>query len=182
MCKTHLPTATPSHQPRMPDIHPLNGDLNICTYNTRSLNDTRLDAFIEELCPSNPESKSIKWDVIGLCKTKLKETFTQKTIKGHLLLNNGVEAEETASKGVGFLVQQSHIKSTIEFKPISPRLAMIRLKAKNNNLTIIQVYAPTSAHGNADQKNKNEEETDSFYDELQILVNSTVKRDTLIIW
>ena len=97
----------------MSSKHPLKGDLNICTYNTRSLNDDRLDAFIEELCPSNSNIKSIKWDIIGLCETKLKDTFTQKTIQNHLLFNSGVKPDKTASKGVGFLVHQRHIKSII---------------------------------------------------------------------
>ena len=152
MSKTLYHTAHPPHHCGKSSTHPLKGDLNICTYNTRSLNDDRLDAFIEELCPSDSNIKSIKWDIIGLCETKLKDTFTQKTIQNHLLFNSGVKPDETASKGVGFLVHQCHTKSIIEFNPISLRLAMLRLKAKHNNMTIIQVYAPTSPHGNAEQR------------------------------
>ena len=96
-------------------------------------------------------------------------------MKDHILLNNEVNIDETASKGVGFLVQQKHSNSIaiIELKPILSRLDMIRLKAERNNLTFIHMYAPTSAHESTEQKNKNENEMDSFSDDLQNLFNKT---------
>lgn len=58
---------------------------------------------------------------------------------------------------------------------------MLKLKSRNKNVIIIQVYAPTSPHGSAEQQQKNEDETNIFYDELQHLVDSNAKRDELLI-
>ena len=44
---------------------------------------------------------------------------------------------------------------------------------KTTAITIIQVYAPNTANS--------EEEVDDFYDQLQIAINQTSKRDLLIV-
>ena len=44
--------------------------LNICTYNTRTINDLNEDSLEIML----HEIKDIKWDIIGLAETKMKES------------------------------------------------------------------------------------------------------------
>ena len=48
-------------------------------------------------------------------------------------------------------------------------------------MTLIQAYAPISPHGSKEQRQKNEDEIDSFYDELQSAVDSIPNRDELIL-
>ena len=53
------------------------------------------------------------------------------------------------------------------------RMISVRLQGKPFNITVIQVYAPTS--------NAEEAEVDGFYEDLQDLLELTPKRDVLFI-
>ena len=59
------------------------------------------------------------------------------------------------------------------FNPINERLATIRLQATPFNISIIQVYAPTTDH--------TDEETELFYNELQDSISQISKKDILVI-
>ena len=58
-------------------------------------------------------------------------------------------------------------------QPVSSRLISIRLRAVPFNITIIQVYAPTSGHDNS--------EVDHFYQQLQETIDKTPKKDILVV-
>ena len=64
-------------------------------------------------------------------------------------------------------------KSLIGYKPVNDRILTIRLLGQAKNITLIQVYAPTSA--------ASEEEMDEFYDTLQNEVDNKESQDILII-
>ena len=53
------------------------------------------------------------------------------------------------------------------------RMIYVRLQGKPFNITVIQVYAPTS--------NAEEAEVESFYEDLQDLLELTPKKDVLFI-
>ena len=117
---------------------------NICTYNVRSssdINEHALDTMLSE-------SKFFKWDVIGLCETKIKEAEISETVEGHLLFTagNGV----TRRNGVGFLVHQSIIRYIESFENYSDRLCKITLKLKECKIVLVQVYMPTSTSSDQD--------------------------------
>ena len=63
------------------------------------------------------------------------------------------------------------MKSVIGCRPVSSRLMTVRLRASPFNITIIQVYAPTSSYDDS--------EVDELYRELQSLVDQTPKQDNL---
>ena len=65
------------------------------------------------------------------------------------------------------------MKSVIGCRPISSRLMTVRLRASPFNITIIQVYAPTSSYDDSD--------VDEFFRELQSLVDQTPKQDILVV-
>ena len=126
--------------------------LDICTYNVRTLHtDEHLDCF------SNDE-KDIKWDITGLCKTKLSNVFVEAVKNNHYLYNSGVKENKRRRNGVRFLVKNNYVS---EFKPISDRIAMMKIRGKYNKLRIIQAYPPTSKHADEDIEN--------FYCKLQML-------------
>ena len=56
---------------------------------------------------------------------------------------------------------------------LSSRLISFRLGADPFNMTIIQVYAPTSGHDDS--------EVDHFYQQLQETTDQTPKKDILVI-
>jgi exonuclease III len=61
----------------------------------------------------------------------------------------------------------------IGFEPYNERLCKLRIKGKYNNITLINVYAPTEDH--------TEETKEHFYDNLQYLLDKIPKNDTVII-
>ena len=81
--------------------------------------------------------------------------------------------EDKHEQGVCFLVHKDIVKSVIGCRPISSRLVTVRLRAVPFNITIIQVYAPTSSYGDS--------EVDEFNRELQSLVDQTPKQDILVV-
>ena len=60
----------------------------------------------------------------------------------------------------------------MEYRPVSDRLIMARFNCQPVNVTIIQVYAPTS--------DSEEEVCDKFYKELQQCINQAKRQDILI--
>ena len=53
-------------------------------------------------------------------------------------------------QGVGFLVHKDIVKRVIGCRPISSRLVTVRLRSSPFNITIIQVYAPTSSYDDSE--------------------------------
>ena len=90
---------------------------------------------------------------------------------GHRVYFSGKEFKH--EQGVGFLVHKDIVKSVMGCRPISSRLMTVRLRASPFNITIIQVYAPTSSYDDS--------EVDEFYREFQSLVDQTPKQDILVV-
>ena len=76
-------------------------------------------------------------------------------------------------QGGGFLVHKDIVESVIGCRPVSRRLITVRLRAGPFNITIIQIYAPTSSYDDS--------ELAEFYRELQSLVDQTPKQDILVV-
>ena len=58
-------------------------------------------------------------------------------------------------------------------RPVSSRLITIRLRAVPFNITIVQVYAPTSEY--------DDNEREAFYDQLQNVIDQTLKKDIHVV-
>ena len=59
------------------------------------------------------------------------------------------------------------------YEPISDRVLVVRLKAKPRNITMIQVYGPTTA--------AMDEEMERFYQDLYQAVKQVPKGDMLLV-
>ncbi|XP_076454867.1 uncharacterized protein LOC143289703 [Babylonia areolata] len=81
--------------------------------------------------------------------------------------------EKKHEYGVAFIVRKETAGSVISCTPVSSRLITIRISAKPHNLTIIQVYAPTTDHG--------DEETEEFYEQIDSIIATVPKKDMLIV-
>ena len=75
--------------------------------------------------------------------------------------------------GVGFLVNKNTKDSIIECMPVSERIIAIRVAGKPVNMTVVQVYAPTS--------DCSDEEIDDFYETLEKLLRSVSRKDILVV-
>ena len=138
--------------------------MNICNYNTRTLNDNNLDILLNEI-------ENINWDIIGLSETKIPKTEVTTTNKDHLLFTSGNQIQKR--NGTGFLVHKKLKDHVIDFNPISDRIAVLKLKTKVSKIIIIQTYFPTTQHP--------DEEVEEIYNTIQDIIDRTPTRDTLII-
>ena len=109
----------------------------------------------------------------GLSETKLKGCFKENLKYKHLLFNSGVPETSRKFGGVGFIVHKEHKDNILEFKAISERLALLKVKGKSNNQVYIQCYAPTSTYS--------DEDVESFYNSLQDAIDQTANRDDLFV-
>ena len=75
--------------------------------------------------------------------------------------------------GVGFTLDEEHVKSLKGFWTLSDRVCMIKLDAKPLDINIIQVYAPTS--------DSNDVEHEKFYSELETAMKQCKSTDNTII-
>ena len=59
------------------------------------------------------------------------------------------------------------------YDTVSDRIVSVRFRGKKVNISIVQVYAPTST--------ASEEEHESFYNELQCTIDKTPKGDVVMV-
>ena len=124
--------------------------LNICTYNVRTLKDPEKEKELEQ------KLIGFKWDIIGLSETRKKGEQLKQLQSGHVLYTIG---ENESVGGVGFLVNKNIKDRVIEYEGESSRVTSLTLKVNSKyQLQVIQVYAPTSSH--------NDEEVEELYEEI----------------
>ncbi|XP_062826063.1 craniofacial development protein 2-like [Anolis carolinensis] len=81
--------------------------------------------------------------------------------------------EEHRRNGVAFIINNKVAKAVLGYNPKNERIISIRVQGKPFNITVIQIYAPTTAVKKA--------EVDQFYEDLQHLLDNTPKRDIIFI-
>ena len=70
-------------------------------------------------------------------------------------------------------VQERLTESVINYSMISSRIISIRVKAKPINITIIQVYAPTTHYS--------DNEIEDFYETIEKVIHDSPRKDFIII-
>ena len=108
---------------------------------------------------------------MGLCEMRWKNFGEMSTDDGHKVYFSG--EEDRHDYGVGFLVRKDVVDAILGCRPVSSRLISIRLRAAPFNITIIQIYEPTSGHDDS--------EVDHFYQQLQETIDQTPKKDILVV-
>ena len=81
--------------------------------------------------------------------------------------------DELHREGVAIILKKGADRSLLEWKPINSRLIKARLKGKQNNLTLIQCYAPTN--------DSEDDLKDNFYLRLQAEIEQVPMQDLIII-
>ena len=77
------------------------------------------------------------------------------------------------SKGVAIMVNKRVQNAVLGYNLKNDRMISVHLQGKPFNITVIQVYAPTS--------NAEEAEVERFYEDLQDLLELTPEKDVLFI-
>jgi len=90
----------------------------------------------------------------------------------YTLLYSGSEGK-TGQLGTGFMISAAMKKCLLEFEPQSNRVCKIRIKGKFRNVTLISAHAPTNE--------KEEQEKESFYENLEDVYNRIPRYDMVII-
>lgn len=117
------------------------------------------------------ELAGYQWDIVGLAETRWTGMGETRTNGGNKIWFSGHDSKH--QHGVAFIVNKKTIGSVLGCAPLSCRLISIRLSAKPNNITIMQVYAPTTDYDDQD--------IEEFYEQLEKAIKSTPKKDILII-
>ena len=134
-------------QQASPDRHPatacINRSIRIGNWNVRTLNQV---GKVENLLR---EQERMKVSIMGISEMRWKGAG--KAIHGdYTIIHSG---GTKAMYGVGLMFDKNVAKCISGFWAISDRVLLVKLKAKPFDLSVIQVYAPTS---NADQKTKDQ--------------------------
>ena len=74
---------------------------------------------------------------------------------------------------MAFIVWKEVVGSVVMCTPISSRLISIQVSVRLHNITVIQVYIPTSNHDN--------EEVKQFYEQLYSIIAKIPKKAILIV-
>ena len=93
-------------------------------------------------------------------------------MSGETVLYSGRDYE-LHREGVAIILKKGADRSLLEWKPINSRLIKARLKGKQNNLTLIQCYAPTN--------DSEDDLKDNFYLRLQAEIEQVPMEDLIII-
>ncbi len=125
--------------------------INIGTWNVRSLLGTgNADLLVNEM-------NRLGWDIVGLAELRWKGQCVLNLKDGCKILFSG--ANEQGQAGVGFVLSDNAYQSMLSFHAINERIISIRCRGQGPNITLIQVYAPTSSYS--------DEDIEDFYSTLQ---------------
>ena len=137
--------------------------IRVGTWNVRTLYESgKLDNVKQEM-------RRLEMNILGICESRWtgNNEFISDEFK---VLHAGGGKHE---RGVAMVLDQQISKSLLGWCPFSDRVMLVRLKGKQTNIAIIQVYAPTST--------SSEEAIDEFYEVLEKARTQCKSTDVTII-
>ena len=114
------------------------------------------------------EMKRFRYDIIGI--SEVRWTGKGETSAGDFIWSG---EEKLHMKGVGFLLSAQAKRALIGYNPVSSRIISARFEAVPFNITVIHVYAPTSA--------SSDEDIEAFYSDIEGTLAKTGKSDVIIL-
>ena len=115
--------------------------------------------------------KRYRWDILGFAEVKWTGFGKTTTDGGRKIWCCGEDSKH--QYGLAFIVWKGVVGSIISCTPISSKLISIRSSAGPHNITVIQVYAPTSHH--------EDEKVEQFYEQLDSVIAKAPKKDILVV-
>ena len=139
----------------------------ICSYNPQSISDSNQqdrDIMMQEL-------EGMKWDIVGLPASQIKESGIEVLPQGHYLFTSGNDTSRT--NGVSLLVHKRIIPAVCDFKALSDRLASLTIQGEENKIVLIVAYFPTCSHS--------DEDVNELYNKIQATVDKIPQRDFVFL-
>ena len=135
----------------------------IGNWNVRSMNQGKLEVVKQEMARVNV-------DILGISKLKWTGTSEFNSDDHYIYY---CRQESLRRNGVAIMVNKRVRNAVLGCNLKNDRMISVRFQGKPFNITVIQVYAPTS--------NVEEAEVEWFYEDLQDLLELTPKKDVLFI-
>ncbi|BHF65219.1 hypothetical protein SprV_0200822900 [Sparganum proliferum] len=144
--------------------------LGIGCWNVR----TFLDPGTQSLTARSLDQSNV--DVCCLSEVRLPDSGSREIkipgVESHFTLCHSGAGDSSGRHCVAFALSQQADPTLLAWGLVSDRMAYVRLKGHFTNISIISVYAPTSAAEQCDKE--------AFYSQLQALVERLPRRDLLI--
>ena len=134
-------------------------------WNVRTLNQSG------KLAQATKEFDTYNLDMLGMSEVRWKGYDRRHLASGHLFLYSG--RNDRHEEGVGLLISRKLSKALIGWTPLGPRLLKARFNSKFIKLTVVVCYAPHNQR-DADEK-------DDFYQQLQAAVETVPAHDMLLV-
>ena len=135
----------------------------IGTWNVRSMNQGKLEVVKQEMARVNV-------DILGISKLKCTRMGEFNSDECYIYYCG---QESLRKNGVAIMVNKKVWNAVLEYNLKNDRMISVRFQGKPFNITVIQVYTPTSS--------AEESEVERFYEDLQDLLELTPKKDVLFI-
>jgi endonuclease/exonuclease/phosphatase family metal-dependent hydrolase len=143
-------------------------NVRVGTWNVRTLFQA---GKLDQVCR---EMDRMKMDLLGMQEVRWNQSGENRTRDGKLFLYSGMpEEDDDHIYGVGLLLSRRMQSSLLEWNPVSERLMIARIKAKNRNISVVVSYAPT--------EDSSAEDKEAFYDVLDGVLERIPKRDVTLL-
>ena len=138
--------------------------VRIATWNVRSMGLGKLKMITSE-------AKRYDLKVLGIAEHRWAREGHFRPQDGGMMIYSG--GKSAGMCGVGFYLSSDMEKALMGYNPVNERIVLVRIRSRQRNLTIIQVYAPTTQ--------ADDEEIEAFYEKLQVTIEKVNKRDVIVI-
>ena len=109
-------------------------------------------------------------DILCLQETKWKGSKARNIGGGCKIFYNGADGRKNA---IGIVLREELVESVLEVKRVSDRLMAMKLEVKGSILNIVSAYAP-QIHNSMEEKN-------DFWKDLDGLIESVSKEETIVL-
>ena len=142
----------------------LRSDVRLGTWNVQTLHQQG------KLCNVTREMRNCGLHLLGVTETHWTGNGHFTTETGELVVYSGGDAHRA---GVGVIFSKVVANSMISYRPVNDRILYVRIKASPFNISLLQIYAPTT--------DADEEEVEAFYGQLQEFLDNCPRQDVLVI-
>uniref|UniRef100_A0A8D8SMX4 Craniofacial development protein 2 n=1 Tax=Cacopsylla melanoneura TaxID=428564 RepID=A0A8D8SMX4_9HEMI len=139
--------------------------IKIATWNVKTMSQAgKINNAIKEM-------QRMKLDILGISEMRWPGTGI-KNEDDYTVYYSGT-TDNTYKYGVGFIIEKEMAKCVKNFIPLTERIALLQLNSKPVNINLIQIYAPTTDHG--------DEEVEQLYSQVSKIIQTLPKHEIMMI-